>query len=642
MSKFQLRRFIHKNSILTNTNIPSSSPPPPSSSIVTNTLNNRINTHLRCTIFDENGNIEKFNSLISKNDLCKKYNLFPRDLRKLNTVTDYMGMLVIDKDNKNDPNNITSSNNTTTTNSSNGPNYLHLNNNHINRNHFNHSQLVVNHLDIDPSESGVNILLDAVRKRKSLKIEEINRKQNKAKKSNNKNSKQLALEVIKQKPMSLTASFMDNKNLTLSNLVSFENGSGKFEKDDLTQENENANNNNNTTTFKEQKKFINETKNLNEKDMDDRIQHQQEEALQILTNIKDSFITGGVLDSNTSATIPSFLIREDKILVTMLEFRCMIEKDSVVVFDSHYFREIRKYTSLLENMLRTEDYIINNSGHDANDTNYLLLTRSEIRRNLNKLNYLYSLHNEFRNEMSIKLKDSHMYSNYKQPYEFRALEAILNMVIKALNGELKYHVNKANKVLTSLEYNIDKVNLKELLLIDKRFNKFHQKAKLCCSLLEEILNDENNISDMYLHVPLKKRMKLKDNQLIDLEMLLENYHTQLDEIVQMCEKNVNSIKTTEEIINIILDSNRNQLMLLGLRFSTVLLSLGAGIFVASLYGMNLENFIEKSEDGFGLVIFIGSMTIFLVLATTLRKVVDVEKMNLTKLMRPSNCEKVKK
>ncbi|XBW35919.1 hypothetical protein QEN19_001493 [Hanseniaspora menglaensis] len=322
----------------------------------------------------------------------------------------------------------------------------------------------------------------------------------------------------------------------------------------------------------------------------------------------------------------------------MLEFRCMIEKDSVVVFDSHYFREIRKYTSLLENMLRTEDYILN---HNADDNSLVLLTRSEIRRNLNKLNYLYSLHNEFRNEMSIKLKDSNMFINHKQPFEFRALEAVLNMVIKALNGELKYHVNKANRVLTDLEYNIDKVTLKELLLIDKRFNKFHQKAKLCCTLLEEILDDEKNISDMYLHISPKDRMHLTDNKMIDLEMLLENYHTQLAEIVQMCERNMNSIKTTEEIINIILDSNRNQLMLLGLRFSTVLLSLGAGIFIASVYGMNLENFIEHHEDGFGLVVFIGSIIIFLVLAASLKKVVEVEKMNLTKLMKPTGNIKQK-
>ena len=40
----------------------------------------------------------KFNSLINKDVLCAKYNLFSRDLRKLNTVSDYLGQLVIDHD----------------------------------------------------------------------------------------------------------------------------------------------------------------------------------------------------------------------------------------------------------------------------------------------------------------------------------------------------------------------------------------------------------------------------------------------------------------------------------------------------------------------------------------------------------------
>ena len=48
----------------------------------------------------------------------------------------------------------------------------------------------------------------------------------------------------------------------------------------------------------------------------------------------------------------------------------------------------------------------------------------------------------------------------------------------------------------------------------------------------------------------------------------------------------------------ILDANRNSLMLLELRFSIFTLGLGAGTFVAALYGMNLKNFIEESNLGF--------------------------------------------
>ena len=51
-------------------------------------------------------------------------------------------------------------------------------------------------------------------------------------------------------------------------------------------------------------------------------------------------------------------------------------------------------------------------------------------------------------------------------------------------------------------------------------------------------------------------------------------------------------------VKAILDANRNSLMLLDLKFSIGTLGIGSGAFVASLYGMNLKNFIEESNLGF--------------------------------------------
>lgn len=51
-------------------------------------------------------------------------------------------------------------------------------------------------------------------------------------------------------------------------------------------------------------------------------------------------------------------------------------------------------------------------------------------------------------------------------------------------------------------------------------------------------------------------------------------------------------------IRAILDANRNALMLLDLKFSVGTLGLAMGTFLAGLYGMNLENFIEETNYGF--------------------------------------------
>lgn len=55
---------------------------------------------------------------------------------------------------------------------------------------------------------------------------------------------------------------------------------------------------------------------------------------------------------------------------------------------------------------------------------------------------------------------------------------------------------------------------------------------------------------------------------------------------------INSVKA-------ILDANRNSLMLLDLKFSIGTLGIGTAAFAASLFGMNLKNFMEESNFGFG-------------------------------------------
>jgi hypothetical protein len=56
--------------------------------------------------------------------------------------------------------------------------------------------------------------------------------------------------------------------------------------------------------------------------------------------------------------------------------------------------------------------------------------------------------------------------------------------------------------------------------------------------------------------------------------------------------------TLDLSVKAILDANRNALMLLELRFSIWTLGIGAGTFIAALYGMNLKNFFEESDAGF--------------------------------------------
>lgn len=60
-------------------------------------------------------------------------------------------------------------------------------------------------------------------------------------------------------------------------------------------------------------------------------------------------------------------------------------------------------------------------------------------------------------------------------------------------------------------------------------------------------------------------------------------------------------------IRAILDANRNALMLLELKYSVGTLGLAMGTFIAGLYGMNLENFIEDTNWGFSAVTIVSAL-----------------------------------
>jgi len=133
---------------------------------------------------------------------------------------------------------------------------------------------------------------------------------------------------------------------------------------------------------------------------------------------------------------------------------------------------------------------------------------------------------------------------------------------------------------------------------------------LICGAIEEVLEADDDLAGMYLTEKLQGIEKPATEH-SEIEMLLESYYKMADEIVQISGNLVANIKNTEDIVNIILDANRNSLMLLDLKFSIGTLSTGCGAAFAALYGMNLKNFFEESDLAFlgvsGLVVALSAV-----------------------------------
>ena len=81
-------------------------------------------------------------------------------------------------------------------------------------------------------------------------------------------------------------------------------------------------------------------------------------------------------------------------------------------------------------------------------------------------------------------------------------------------------------------------------------------------------------------------------------------------------------------VRAILDSNRNSLMLLDLKFSIGTLGLGAGTFFAALYGMNLKNFIEESDLGFWGVSALCTVSSIALIVWGLKKLRSVQRVSM--------------
>lgn len=188
-------------------------------------------------------------------------------------------------------------------------------------------------------------------------------------------------------------------------------------------------------------------------------------------------------------------------------------------------------------------------------------------------------------------------TSHSLPYEFRALEAVLISVTNGLESEFETVRDPVMRVLRDLEEDIDRDKLRHLLIYSKKLSSFERKATLVRDAIDDILEADDDLAAMYLSEKAAGKERTEDDH-TEVEMLLESYHKVCDEIVQVSGNLVGNIRNTEEVIRAILDANRNSLMLLDLKFSIGTLGLGAGTFVAALYGMNLKNFIEENDFGF--------------------------------------------
>ncbi|KAK0482403.1 cora-domain-containing protein [Armillaria novae-zelandiae] len=250
------------------------------------------------------------------------------------------------------------------------------------------------------------------------------------------------------------------------------------------------------------------------------------------------------IDSRVPNLVPTILVRKEAILVNILHVRALVKADAVVLFDTYGSADSRLHSV-----------------------------------------FLYHL------EHNLKSKGSGL------PYEFRALESILLSVLSALEAEMVFIRNLVGGLLAELEDDIDHDSLKRLLHYSRRLASFQSRAKLVEQALEEVLEQDEDLNAMYLTDKKNGNVRgIDDHE--ELEFLLESFSKQVEEIVSEVGNIDTNVESTQEIVELILDSNRNSLLALDLQVSIATFGVGTGAFLASLLGMNLTNHFENHPWAF--------------------------------------------
>lgn len=279
------------------------------------------------------------------------------------------------------------------------------------------------------------------------------------------------------------------------------------------------------------------------------------------------------LDTSSIEVIPSIVVKPTCILVNLLHIKAVIEKNRVYVFDT---------------------------------------TSKEAAARLGVLMY----------DLESKLA-SHS-SQPAQHYEHRALESILVNVMTCLETEFKHLSKQCGLVLNELEDQIDRDKLRDLLIHSKDLTSFYQKSLLIRDMLDELLESDEDLAAMCL----SPAPGTVEADAAEVEMLLETYYKQCDEYVQQSGSLLQNIKSTEDVVNIILDANRNSLMLFELKVTIYTLGFTVATLLPAFCGMNLKNFIEESVWGFGGVLAVSAVAGLAVTASNFKALRNVARLTV--------------
>ncbi|XP_007454577.1 PREDICTED: magnesium transporter MRS2 homolog, mitochondrial isoform X2 [Lipotes vexillifer] len=231
-------------------------------------------------------------------------------------------------------------------------------------------------------------------------------------------------------------------------------------------------------------------------------------------------------------------------------------------------------------------------------------------RNLNLEQWLFR-------ELPSQLAGEGQLVTYPLPFEFRAIEALLQYRINTLQGKLSILQPLILETLEALvdpkHSSIDRSKLHILLQNGKSLSELETDIKIFKESILDILDEEELLEELCLTKWSDPQVFEKSSAGIDhaeeMELLLENYYRLAEDLSNAARELRALIDDSQSIIFINLDSHRNVMMRLNLQLTMGTFSLSLFGLMGVAFGMNLESSLEEDHRVFWLItgiMFMGS------------------------------------
>ncbi|XP_075389417.1 magnesium transporter MRS2 homolog, mitochondrial [Tenrec ecaudatus] len=248
-------------------------------------------------------------------------------------------------------------------------------------------------------------------------------------------------------------------------------------------------------------------------------------------------------------------------------------------------------------------------------------------RNLNLEQWLFR-------ELPSQLAEEGQLVTYPLPFEFRAIEALLQYWMNTLQGKLNILHPVIHETLEALvdpkHSSVDRSKLHILLQNGKSLSELETDIKIFKESMLEILDEEELLEELCLTKWSDPLVFEKSSTGIDhaeeMELLLENYYRLAEDLSNSARELRVLIDDSQSIIFINLDSHRNVMMRLNLQLTMGTFSLSLFGLMGVAFGMNLESSLEEDHRVFWLItgiMFMGSGLIWRRLLSFLGRQLEV-------------------